>query len=198
MDAFITPEVANETQHEAATATAAARDLETLVVVTPVDIELASGLLVEFKKEYKRIVARKEEITKPLNAALRSVRDLFRPAEDAYASAERILKNKIGAAQLAIHEANRLAAAATQAALAAGNVREAAIVSGQIVGTEAPQGISFREQFVYRIVNASILPREFLVPDERKIREHVQKHGLAANIPGVVVEKSVGVIARTG
>lgn len=193
----VPPEVASETRNEALVAQQAATQLEAFVVTTPADIEIASGLLVDFKRELKRVTARKEEITKPLNAALRSIRDLFRPAEEAYGHAEQILKQKIGAAQLAIHEANRLAALATHAALAAGDVRQAAIVSSAIVSTEAPKGISFREQFTFRIVNAALLPREFLAPDEPKIRAHVAQHGLAANIPGVVVEKSIGIAART-
>lgn len=195
--ALVTQEVASETQREAQVARQAATQLEGFVVVTPSDIQIASGLLVDFKRELKRVTARKEEITKPLNAALKSIRDLFRPAEEAYSHAEQILKQKISAAQLEIFEANRRAALATQAALAAGDVRQAALVSSAIVSTEAPKGISFREQFTFRIVNAALLPRDFLMPDEPKIRAHVAQHGLGSNIPGVVVEKSIGVAART-
>lgn len=179
-------------------AAAARGQIEALVVVTPKDIELASEILIALKTEYKRVVERKETFTKPINALVKAVRDHFSPAEKAYSDAESILKRKIATAQRAIEEANHQAMLATQAALAQNNVREAAALSSAIVQSEAPAGITFQERWVWRVVNAALLPRDFLMPDEKKIAEHVKKHGAGANIPGVVVEKDVGIIARTG
>lgn len=186
-------EVAQEMQREAHVAQQAATQLARFVVETQPQIEIASKLLVDLHDQQKRITSRKEEITKPLNAALKSVRDLFAPAENAYKDAVSILKQKIGAAQLAIRTANEEAMRATQAALAAGDVRTAALTSGAITPTDASKGVAYREEWVFRIVNASLLPRDFLMPDEKRIKEHVSKFGLSSPIPGVHVEKSVGV-----
>lgn len=164
------------------------RTSEHIAQVTP--------LLQHIKGDLKRLVEQKERITKPLNDALRNVRDLFRPAEDTLKECETILKQRIGTAQQAINEANRKAQLATQAALAAHDVRAAALASGSIQSTEAPQGLGIRQVWVGRVVDASKLPREFLMPDERRIREHVAKFGQANPIPGVLVEADTRISVR--
>ena len=49
----------------------------------------------QIKTQLDAIIARKEEITKPLNATLKSVRDLFRPFEERGESALRVIKDKM-------------------------------------------------------------------------------------------------------
>ena len=55
------------------------------------------ALLNEIKQKEKLVKTRKEEITKPLNAALKSARDLFRPVEFSLAEAKTILGGKLNA-----------------------------------------------------------------------------------------------------
>src|SRR4051812_34852314 len=55
----------------------------------------AADFLLKVKSVGDQITARKEQITKPLNEGLKSTRSLFREAEEAYASVERIVKDKI-------------------------------------------------------------------------------------------------------
>lgn len=194
---LIPPEAEPEAQAETTRAQRAVAAIKTIKVHTAEQIAIVSPLLQQIKSDQKRLKERKELITRPLNEALRGARDLFRPAEQALEECELYLKQEIGRAQQLLREANLRAMEATQLALAQNDVRAAAQASGAIQSTEAPQGLSFRERFTFRIVNAAILPREFLMPDEKRIREHVSKHGLASNIPGVVVEKDVQVIARS-
>ena len=60
------------------------------------DSYVANGaLLNDIKSKEKLIKTRKEEITKPLNAALKSARDLFRPVEGSLAEAKSILGGKL-------------------------------------------------------------------------------------------------------
>lgn len=47
------------------------------------------------KEQLEIIIARKEEITKPLNAAVKSVRDLFKPLETAGENALKAIKSKM-------------------------------------------------------------------------------------------------------
>lgn len=164
-------------------------------IQTQADIEAATPVLTTIKTNLKRVTERKEVITKPLNEALKSVRDLFRPTENALKECEVILKQKIATAATAIREQNRLAQLATQAALQAGNVYAAAQHSGSIQSTEAPKGLGLRPVFVFRVVNEAMLPREFLKPDEAKIREHVTRYGNTHLIPGVEVAESTQVAA---
>lgn len=192
-------EVQLEAQRESAGAEVALSHIRGLaaMVRSSDDIAAVSPILTRIKDDMKRLKERKERITKPLNEALKEIRDLFRPAEQRLEEAETLLKSSIGAAQKAIYEANRIAQMQTQAALQQGDVRLAAQVAGAIQGTEAPKGMSFRERFTYRVVNAAIIPREFLMPDDKRIKDHVSKHGMAMPIPGIVVEPEVQVIARS-
>lgn len=194
---MIPPDVAPEAHNETTRAQQAVAAIKSIRVLTQEHIVTVSPLLQQIKGDMKRLDERKKAITKPLNDALRSVRDLFRPAEQALEEAERHLKLEIGNAQQAIREANQRAMFLTQAALQQHDVRAAALASGAIQATEAPQGISFRDRFEFRIVDASKLPREFLMPDERRIRAYIAEHGERAAIPGVVIEKQVGVVARS-
>lgn len=191
------PVVAQATAIETDRAKQVLAAIESIEVKTPQHIEMVAPLLLDIKRAGKQITAQKEETTKPLNAELRAIREYYKPAEDAYSKAEAILKGKISKAQQAIMEENQRAAYATQQALAAGQVLQAATLSSAIVNTEAPKGITYREQYTFRIVDEKLLPREFLMPDEKKIREYVAQYGQQHPIPGVVVEKTVGVIART-
>lgn len=55
----------------------------------------ATDILSKIKTASKDVKKRKEEITKPLNEALKSARSLFKPIEDDLASAERTIKDKM-------------------------------------------------------------------------------------------------------
>lgn len=190
------PEAHAHAQQEAGAAQHAVQMIQQLEVRTPADIDRVTPLLLGVKKEAKRVEAIKLEITGPLNAALKNVRDLFRPAETAYAECERLLKLKISTAAKEIREANQRAMEETHARMAANDMRGASIAAGAIVNTEAPKGITLQDRFVFRVVNAAVVPREFLMVDEKRVREHIAKHGDRMPIPGVVIEKDIGVLAR--
>jgi hypothetical protein len=55
----------------------------------------ATDILSKIKAASKDVKNRKEEITKPLNEALKSARSLFKPLEDDLATAERTIKGKM-------------------------------------------------------------------------------------------------------
>lgn len=187
-----------ETQDETSSAVLVRNELMDLPVRTNEEIAMASELLVDVKGRYKHLEERLQEITKPLNAALKSARDLFRPAMSAYEEAEQILKQKIGAAHAAIAEANRRAMLEAQAQLAAGDVRAAAVAATSIVERPRVEGVRVQEALTYRVVNALLVPREFLVVDDKKVKAHLAKYGEGAQIPGIVIEKTQQVVAARG
>jgi hypothetical protein len=190
--------LATETQNEATTATQVRDELRLLPVVTSEQITFASELLVDVKGRLKELDERMREITRPLNEALKSTRDLFRPALDAYGEAEAILKQKIAAAHAAIAAENRRAMLAAQAAMQAGDVRAAALATATIAEKPEVEGVRTRETWTFRVVDARLVPREFLVIDEKKIRAHVAEHGDSRPIPGVAIEKTTQVVAARG
>lgn len=66
-----------------------------LVIKTDGDEKAATIALSELNKIGDEVKDRKETITKPLNAALRSVRELFKPMEGAHEEAVRTIKGKL-------------------------------------------------------------------------------------------------------
>lgn len=193
-----TTALTTETQQETTTATRVRDELRSLPVATTEQIAFASELLVDVKGRLKHLEERLAEITKPLNAALKSARDLFRPAMDAYSDAEVVLKQKIASAHEAIAAENRRAMLAAQEALRAGDVRAAALATAVIAEKPEVAGVRTREAWTFRVIDASRVPREFLAVDEKKIRAHVAEHGDSRPIPGVSIEKTTQVVAARG
>lgn len=164
------------------------------------DLERSADVLSEIAAAEKVVISRKEEITKPLMASLSSVRVLFKPYEDDFASAKKTIKNKVLQYTLikeeeAEKERQRLAARVEKGTMKA----ETAVKKmGEI--EEAPktvQGsgggkITTRIIKKMRILSEADLPREFLIPDEKKILEAL-KNGIV--VPGAELyeEKSLAV-----
>jgi hypothetical protein len=192
MDEKVQLDVARETQQ----AQGALRELADFEVTTQEEIDFAGTLLVDVKTRWKRLEERRKEITAPMNEALRSANDLFRPALAALADAEGLLKKKIADAQMEIQRKNREAMEAAQRALTAGDVRGAAEAAQALVPTMlAPTGVTVREVWEFRVVDAALVPRAYMKVDEAAIRAAVAAG--VREIPGVVIEKGQQVIART-
>jgi hypothetical protein len=91
MSEIDTKEVAVVQQQSSKALTAA----QELTIAKAEDLSAASELLIKMKKVGKMIKDRKEEITKPLQTALNSARDLFKPIESNLVEAERVVKGKM-------------------------------------------------------------------------------------------------------
>lgn len=153
------------------------------------DLTRSADVLSEIAAAEKVVTTRKEEITKPLMASLSSVRTLFRPYEDDFASAKKTIKNKVLQYNLlkeeeAEKERQRLAARVEKGTMKAetavkkmGEIEEA---PKTVQGTSGGK-ITTRIIKKMRILNEADLPREFLVPDEKKILEAL-KEGIV--VPG--------------
>lgn len=189
----LAPDTINEATLEADTAKRTLVALKALPV-TMSNIDDVGRILVGVKTKSKDLEARLKAITAPMRAAEKSVRDLFRPALNALAEAEAVLKQGIADAQRAQLIANQQAHQAAQAALAQGDVRGAALAVHATAPITAPEGVTVRERQVFRVVDAELVPRLYCSPDEAKIA-----HAIAAGVqvPGVVVETVSQVSVRT-
>lgn len=208
-------------------------------IANPEELALAGEDLMTIKGLQKKLEEKRTSITKPLNDALKSVNDLFRPAKTWLEEAEAIRKGqmtiyreveaeKIRKAQAELEEiarrerealaakaaeverkareqAERLRAAANteaerlaaerriaqkeaEAAAKAEALRaEAAAAVAPKIVVEPPKsfGQSVRENWTFEIVDAALVPREFLVIDEKKIGGVVRAMKGYTNIPGV-------------
>lgn len=66
-----------------------------LTIASPQEQSRATELLAKLKETDKAVKSRKEEITKPLNAALKSARELFAPLEDKLEAVKSALGRKV-------------------------------------------------------------------------------------------------------
>lgn len=161
----------------------------------------------KLKKVFKMLTERKEEITKPMNEALKSARALFKPIEENLEKAESELKAKMLDFKEKEREAERQAQikadeeiAKTQAQLKAKEITsfdadQAIITSIQNSNVEktdktvrSETGAKATEKFVleYVVVDKTKIPLNFLEPDMVKIKASF-KAGLP--VEGVVEQK---------
>ena len=59
-------------------------------------------------------------------------------------------------------------------------------------------GMSVRKSWTYEIVDAGLVPREYLMVDEKKLAAVVKAMGEATNIPGVRVMMATGLVVKGG
>lgn len=165
---------------------------EALVVAKDEDLATATELLTKINLAGDMIKKRKEEITKPLNEALKSARDLFRPLEDAQQTAKGIVAQKMVDYKRVVDEARRKEQERLAARVEKGTMK---METAQRKMDEIPEEqksvktevgtVSFKEVPVPVIVDVTKIPREYLVPDMVAINKAV-KAGI--EIPGIKVE----------
>lgn len=151
---------------------------EALKVKDQKSMEAASLMLSELNQKKDRIVAEKERITKPLNEALKVERNRWRPIETILDTAINSLRSSIGDYQTA--ETKRADAEAAKIAARTGEgkgklkVETAVAKMDEIdrpaakVATEAGM-VRFRKDQVLKIWDETMIPREYLVPNEALI-----------------------------
>lgn len=162
-------------------------------------------------KLHKSLLAEKKKFADPLDSAKMVV---SRKAADYIAEQERI-RNEAERKRLAVEaQAREIADKAVSKAekLGASGKEEAAAatVNGayekvQSIMEAAPEipeeldtkGLTVREDWKFSIVDAALVPREYLIPDEKKIGRIVRAMKDQTNIPGVRVYAESGVATRT-
>lgn len=152
-----------------------------LVIKTSEDMTKATDILSKIKTVGRMIKERKEAITKPLNEALSSARDLFKPIELSQSEAERIIKGKMLDFQDA--EEARVSAAKNKVIgqVEAGKISlEKGVAKMEKIGevknvTQGKVGqVQTRTLTKYRVIDETLVPREYLVPDMGKISEAIK------------------------
>lgn len=73
---------------------------------------------------------------------------------------------------------------------------EAVEIKAAKVKEEKVEGVSFRDKFEIEIINASIVPSEWLIPDEKSILAFVKASKGTREIPGVKIIKSTTTSVR--
>lgn len=164
-----------------------------LSVNNQTDMDLATDLLHNVSKVEKLIIERKESVTKPLMKSLAAVRDLFKPLEIGYSEAKKTIKAKILAYTIEeddriTKEKNRISARVERGTMRA----DTAAGKLEAVG-EGPKS-NIRTLKKVRIVDETIIPREWLEPSMTRITEAVLRQNMI--IPGVEIFEERVIVAK--
>ena len=138
----------------------------------------AAGNIQEIARKLKVVDDERTAITKPLLEAKKNTDKLFAPVLDPLKEAEKILR-----AKLVIFLTGRQAA--IDAAFAAGDHLEAATLEVPVV-----KGCGVTMTWEAEIVDVSLIPKEYLVPDLERISKLAEANAGQLDIPGVRVRPS--------
>ncbi len=209
----IAENIANEEQAKVIALGGVVKDTR---IASAEDYTAAGNLLRDIQRRKKEVEEKQSSIMKPLLAAQRNIRALFRPPLDLCAVARGIIDSKMSAwrfeqeekrrkeeahlreiARKEQHRLDRLAAKKAEKAAAKGNEVKAMEIIGSVPVIPTPvvvappppkvAGVSVRKVWRFRIVNAALIPREWLSVDEKRIGQYVRAAKGDANIPGVEV-----------
>lgn len=182
---------------------AAQKYAEQAVLKTEDDHQDAIKALTKIGEERKRIDAQRKWWVDPLNERVKRINAMFRPFIDGLESAEVLLRRKLVEYQNFLAKKSEEAKAAVMKKVEKGTMKVETAVA-KIEKVKEPEKtvrteeatVTYREVKKVVIEDALKLPREYLIPDEVKIRK-VALAGVV--IPGVkvVVEKIPSVKSNT-
>lgn len=155
-------------------------------ITTAESYAVAVDMVSEIKTQRNAVESARRSFVDPLNEVVKRINGFFRPALDRYDECERILKSKLVEwTQNAERERQRLLEEAESQAqdgdLGAANV---AIEEAEALVVPKVAGFSQSETWTGEVVDASKIPREYLIPDEVKLRAVTKAHKGDPKIPG--------------
>lgn len=171
-----------------------------IVVVTESDVAAAANFISNFKKIEKRIESYRKELVQPLMEKKADIDSFFKEIPSKFADElnrlnKEVLDFKIKlqeeARKKAVEERKRLEEEALQNAIKEGR-DEPAIIPEVIPQTKKISEmntlrVTTRRTKTIRVIDEKLIPREYLVADEKKIRAERMKYDFEAKstIPGV-------------
>lgn len=209
----VTPALITEMASEQKRVVALVKKAQTLVISTPEQFEMVATEFKTISKREKELKTIQDTVAKPLKEARENLNALFEAPKEmllqlkaAYNramgewSAKQEAERKLAEAkaqEAARKEQDRLNKKADQLA-AKGKAEQAELLREQaalapsvpmVGGTEQPKvkGVYEVDNWTFEITDASLIPREYLVPDESAIRVVVKRQTSETQIPGIRV-----------
>lgn len=173
-----------------------------LVIETEEHMTVASDILNDLKKIEKAVAEKKKTITRPLMDALANTRNLFKPLEAGYASAKKTINDKMITYSEEQEEkirkekervTDRVSRGTMRVDTAVQKLDEAGEVKTSFDGESSKT--TFKKLKKVRIVDESLIPREFLVPDMKAISNAVIKNKI--DVPGTEMYEQTSVVSKT-
>lgn len=198
----------------------------TFVIKAPEQMVEAGGLLQEIKTKLNLLEETRKSMTRPLDDSKKRIMDFFKKpvlmlqeAENSIKKAmlvyqqEQELKRQAEEKKLreaaAKEEAKQKAALEKKAAAAAakGNLEKAEELKQQAAEVFVPapvlakeevkvEGVSTRTVWTYEITDVNSIPRDYMIPDEKKIGAMVKASGGTLTIPGIRIYQEQIIAAR--
>lgn len=142
-----------------------------LSVTSPEQAEQASTVLHDIKEATQVLTEKKVDITRPMMESLAKVKALFAPLELALKDADKMVRAKMLAYQIEAEEAKEVAKAKIAARAAKGTIKGETAVKklGEVGEVAKTQGVKFTTRRQLEIIDESLIPREFLVPNREAI-----------------------------
>lgn len=165
-----------------------------LSVCNQAEADLATSLLHDVKQAQKVLDEKKTGITRPLMQSLSQIRELFKPLESNLADATSIIKSKILAWTIEEQDKKDKEQAKIAARVEKGTMRaDTAANKLETISKESPKS-NIRTLKKVRIIDETVIPREYLIVDMIKVTEAVLRQG--AVIPGVEIFEDKQIVAR--
>jgi hypothetical protein len=193
---------------------------KSVVIKTPEQANQAGDWRNKIKAKLKQLDAERKELTKPLDDVKSKIMDKYRPATEALDAAYKLFdqalikwlddQEKIRQEQQRKldeeAEKKRKSAEAKAAEWAdKGNDKKAeewaekaeTVVAPIVAAAPKVTGMMFRDDWDFEITNSTIVPRQFMIPDEKAIRAYVKATKGKSPIEGVrIIPKKVAATSR--
>ena len=171
-----------------------------MAIKTFKDYQKGAEILSRLNKYLDDLIAEKEKVTKPLNAALKAERERFKPVEVKLETAIDQVRGELGRWKMA--EDARIAEEQEKISnkIAEGKISLEKGVKAMEKTEAVPEkmktesgAISFRTDKVLKIVDEAKIPRKFLVVDEKAVKTALLA---GIDVPGAVIEEVKTVINK--
>jgi hypothetical protein len=161
-----------------------------MIIASPDDYTLAVELGGQIKSAQKFVEYKKDLLLKPIKELLKNTKDMFSPMEETLEKLEYSLKRKM----MDFKEEERKKEALLMARLDRGTIKPETVATKLETMTEktvrSATGAKATETWTtaYEVENESLIPREFLVPDMKKIKDSFKAGVPVAGIKEVKVQ----------
>lgn len=174
------------TQNLHVDASGAGEIIKAMVISTATEFETAIAITTDVKAQRARVEELRQSFVGPMNLSVKRINAFFKPVDLAYAEAEATLKTKILAYRDQQEREREKLLKEAEAEGQGGSYATAASIIDQAEATVVPKVVNFSVTKVWdgEIIDASKLPREYLVPDVAKLKAVTKACKGDPKIPG--------------
>jgi len=171
-----------------------------LVIKNSKDMSGATAILSQLNKFLDKLTEEKEKLTKPINTALKEIRTRYKPVEDEISIAISTLKIKMVDYQTEAKKQSDLETTKIADKMLSGKMKMETAMK-KMSEIDAPDSkvktedgsVSFREVKKFEVMDMSMLPIEYILPNETLIRKAMLE---GVEIPGVRYYQEQAIINR--